>query len=157
MWYTEYLKEAEAEAKKATESPMHLADLIDACRAVDAIRTSSSIKYQRQYRPITGEPCMDIEMARDGALKNAKPEIIRFAARWRVDPDQIEKITAELMNTTGTYSQTLCGLSDAVLTKSQSTTLLEPRSRLTRFASISSSSMASQQALATVASSPSHQ
>jgi hypothetical protein len=100
---------------------------------------------------------MDIEMARDGALKNAKPEIIRFAARWRVDPDQIEKITAELMNTAGTYSQTLCGLPDAVLTKSQSTTLLEPRSRLTRFASISSSSMASQQALATVASSPSHQ
>jgi hypothetical protein len=118
MWYTEYLKEAEAEAKKATESPMHLADLIDACRAVDAIRTSSSIKYQRQYRPITGEPCMDIEMARDGVLKNAKPEIIRFAARWRVDPDQIEKITAELMNTAGTQSQTLCGLPAVVLTKS---------------------------------------
>lgn len=44
---------------------------------------------------------MDLEEARDGVLKNANPELCRIAARYRVNPRDLELATAELMNTAG--------------------------------------------------------
>jgi hypothetical protein len=54
-----------------------------------------------QKRKVTGEMCLDLEPARDGVLKNAGPDLIRVAARYRVNPNDLERATAELQNTAG--------------------------------------------------------
>ena len=41
---------------------------------------------------------MDKEIARDGLLPNAHRELLQLAARWRIDPENMEKHTAELVN-----------------------------------------------------------
>jgi hypothetical protein len=99
-WYTEYLSAAEAAAAEAKESPLPLADLIDMEHKDTKISTASSLEFHRQVRKHSGRWAMDKEMARDGVLKNAKKELVRLAARWRVSPDDdLEQKTAELINT----------------------------------------------------------
>ncbi|EED16359.1 conserved hypothetical protein [Talaromyces stipitatus ATCC 10500] len=98
-WYTLYLQSAEALAAKAEEPAVPLSDCVDLCRADEKIRTCSSADYHTQTRPITGEMCLDREPARDGVMVKAKDEIIRIAARYRVDPNDLERATAELQNT----------------------------------------------------------
>ncbi|KAF2811537.1 uncharacterized protein BDZ99DRAFT_559618 [Mytilinidion resinicola] len=98
-WYTEYLTEAETLAAKREQPSLPLSDLIDMCRADDAVRTSSSPSYHSQTRPVSGQFAMDMEPARDGVLKNAKPELLKIAARFRVDPNDIERACAEVQNT----------------------------------------------------------
>ncbi|KAI1501372.1 hypothetical protein F5X99DRAFT_383024 [Biscogniauxia marginata] len=97
-WYTEYLRAAEALAAEAKEPPLPLADLIDMERADPKISTCSSLEFHTQTRKYSGRWAMDKEIARDGVLPNAKAELVRLAARWRVDPDNLEKYTAELVN-----------------------------------------------------------
>ncbi|KAI8633674.1 hypothetical protein F5Y19DRAFT_461999 [Xylariaceae sp. FL1651] len=99
MWYVEYLRGAEALASEAKESPLPLADIIDMEREDEKIRTASSLEFHTQVRKHSGRWAMDKELARDGILPNAKAEILRLAARWRVDPDDVEQATAELINT----------------------------------------------------------
>ena len=99
-WYTEYLSAAEAAAREARESPLPLADIIDMERKDPKISTASSLDYHRQTRKHSGRWAMDKEMARDGVLRNAKNELVRLAARWRVSADDdLERKTAELINT----------------------------------------------------------
>jgi len=100
-WYTEYLTEAENLAAKKEQPSLPLSDLIDMCRADDSIRTSSSPSYHSQARPVSGQFAMDMEPARDGVLKNAKPELLKIAARFRVDPNDIERACAEIQNAAG--------------------------------------------------------
>ncbi|KAH6617171.1 hypothetical protein F5144DRAFT_623948 [Chaetomium tenue] len=99
MWYVEYLSDAEALAAQALETPLPLADLIDMEHADPKISTASSLDFHTQIRKHSGGWAMDKEFARDGVLPNAKPELLRLAARWRVDPDDLERTTAELINT----------------------------------------------------------
>lgn len=101
-WYTEYLSAAEAMAAEAKEPSLPLATIIDMEREDPKISTASSYEYHIQTRKYSGRWAMDKEMARDGILPNAKAEIVRLAARWRVDPDDLEKSTAELVNGAGT-------------------------------------------------------
>lgn len=98
MWYVEYLSEAEALAKEERESPLPLATLIDMEREDAKISTSSSLDFHTQTRKHSGRWAMDKELARDGVLPNAKHELLRLAARWRVDPNDVERATAELIN-----------------------------------------------------------
>ncbi|KAK3360973.1 hypothetical protein B0T24DRAFT_539940 [Lasiosphaeria ovina] len=105
-WYTEYLTTAEAAAKEAKESPLPLSTLVDMARQDPKISTASSWTFQTQTRRHSGRWAMDKEVARDGILANAKPQLVRLAARWRVaSPDKegddayLERKTAELMNT----------------------------------------------------------
>ncbi|KAL1963685.1 hypothetical protein VTN77DRAFT_7889 [Rasamsonia byssochlamydoides] len=107
-WYTEYLTSAEELAKKAEEPALPLSSCVDLARADDVIRNCSTLYYHTQKRPITGEMCVDLEPARDGVLAKAGPEIRRVAARYRVDPNDLERATAELQNTAGisTHSTT---------------------------------------------------
>ena len=98
-WYTEYLSAAEAAASEARESPLPLATIIDMERLDPKISTASSLDYHLQTRKHSGRWAMDKEMARDGVLGNAKAELVRLAARWRVDPDEVDRKTAELINT----------------------------------------------------------
>lgn len=100
-WYTEYLSAAEALAKEAKETPLPLATIVDMERQDPKISTASSLDYHTQTRKHSGRWAMDKEMARDGVLGNAKDELVRLAARWRVDPDDLDRATAELINTAG--------------------------------------------------------
>ena len=99
MWYKEYLSAAAAEAAKAEESPLPLSTIVDMVQADPAIKNSSSLYFHTQTRKHSGKWAMDKELARDGVLKNAKPQMVRLAARYRVDPDDVERATAELQNT----------------------------------------------------------
>lgn len=103
MWYTEYLSEAEALALEAKESPLPLATLVDMEHEDPKISTASSLDFHTQARKYSGRWAMDKEMARDGVLPDAKPELLRLAARWRVDPDDLDRATAELINTAGEF------------------------------------------------------
>lgn len=100
-WYTEYLTAAEAAARESQEPPLPLADIIDLERKDPKISTASSHDYHLQTRSHSGRWAMDKEMARDGVLANAKPELVRLAARWRVRPEDVEQKTAELINAAG--------------------------------------------------------
>lgn len=100
-WYIEFLTHAEKLARKAEEPALPLADLIDLMRADPKLSTASSLEYHTQTRKHSGIWAMDKEMARDGVMGNAREEYLRLAARWRVDPDDVERATAELINTAG--------------------------------------------------------
>ena len=104
-WYSEFLSKAEALADKAEEPALPLATLIDMMREDPKLSTASSLEYHTQTRKHSGGWSMDKEMARDGVMGNAKNEYLRLAARWRVDPHDVERVTAELLNTAGMYSQ----------------------------------------------------
>ena len=99
MWYTEYLTLAEQQVIKAEEPALPLSTLIDMERLDYKIRNSSSVHFHRQTRPHSGRWAMDKEIARDGVLKNAKAELVRLAARYRVPPPDLKQAAAELMNT----------------------------------------------------------
>jgi len=101
-WYIDYLSAAEAAASDAKEPSLPLATLVDMVRQDPKISTASSLDYHLQTRKHSGRWAMDKEMARDGVLPKAKPELVRLAARWRVDPNDLERATAELINTAST-------------------------------------------------------
>ncbi|ROV93897.1 hypothetical protein VPNG_09526 [Cytospora leucostoma] len=98
-WYIEFLTNAENLARKAEEPALPLATLIDMMREDPKLSTASSLEYHTQTRKHSGIWAMDKEMARDGVLGNAREEYLRLAARWRVDPNDVERATAELINT----------------------------------------------------------
>ncbi|KAL8699512.1 MAG: hypothetical protein Q9201_005963 [Fulgogasparrea decipioides] len=99
MWYHEYLETAEEKAIKAEEPALPLSTLIDMERINVAIRNCSSVYFHRQTRPGSGRWAMDLEIARDGVLKNAKAELVTLAARYRVSPPNLKQAVAELTNT----------------------------------------------------------
>lgn len=99
-WYTEYLTAAGAMAATSIESPLPLSACFDLERADPVISSSSSYYYHSQRRP-SGKWAADVEQARDGILVKAKTEICRIAARYRVDPNDLDRATAELINTAG--------------------------------------------------------
>lgn len=106
MWYVEYLSAAEKQAVEAKESPLSLSTIIDMQRDDPVIKNSSGLYIHTQTRKYSGKWAMDQELARDGVLKNAKPEMLRLAARYRVDPDDLERATAELINTASRHLRT---------------------------------------------------
>ncbi|KAL9081761.1 MAG: hypothetical protein Q9159_007052 [Coniocarpon cinnabarinum] len=99
MWYAEYLSAAAEEAVKAEEAPLPLSTIVDLVQADPVIKNSSSLYFHTQTRKHSGRWAMDQEFARDGVLKNAKQNMVRLVARYRVDPDDLERATAELQNT----------------------------------------------------------
>lgn len=98
-WYTDWMNKADKDAKRAVESALPLSDCLDLCRADSAIRNSSSIDFQHQFEG--GKFVLRKEMVRDGVCANAGIEIGRVAARFRVDPKDLERATAELINSAG--------------------------------------------------------
>lgn len=95
-WYTDWMNKVDRDAKRTEESALPLSDCLDLCRADDIIRNSSSIDFQRQFE---GDKfVMRKEMVRDGVCANAGKEIGCVAARYRVDPNDLDRATAELIN-----------------------------------------------------------
>lgn len=109
-WYTDYLTEAEKLSKRQVEPPLPLSACVDLARANEKIRNCSSPYYHMQKRKVTGEMCLDLEPARDGVLKNAGQDLIRVAARYRVDPNDLDRATAELQNTAGKFKSLTVGM-----------------------------------------------
>ena len=99
-WYRDYLVAAEAESLKHAESALPLSTCFDMEKADPKISTSSGYEYMAQRRP-SGRWAGDIEQARDGILAKSFDEIVRIAARYRVDPNDLDRATAELINTAG--------------------------------------------------------
>ena len=99
-FYREYLWAAEAEAANATESPLPLSACLDLERADPVISTASDYEYFAQRRK-SGKWAGDKEQTRDGILAKAKSQILRIAARYRVDPNDLDRATAELCNSAG--------------------------------------------------------
>ena len=99
-WYTEFFHKAEALAKEASSPALSLSEALDECRADPVISTCSSVDYQRQFE---GEGknrafVMRKEMIKDGVCGKAFDELAVVAARYRVDPNDLERATAELIN-----------------------------------------------------------
>lgn len=107
-WYIEFLTKAEKMTRKAEEPALPLATLMDMMRADPRLSTASSLEYHTQSRKHSGIWAMGKEMARDGVLANAGEEYLRLAARWRVDPNDVDRATAELINTAGMFSVKVC-------------------------------------------------
>ena len=78
---------------------MPLAELIDMAHNNPTIKNCSSLDFHTQTRPYSGSWAMDRDIVRDGVLPNAGPELLRLAMRWRVNPENLERHTAELINT----------------------------------------------------------
>ncbi|KAL9050446.1 MAG: hypothetical protein Q9162_006627 [Coniocarpon cinnabarinum] len=126
MWYAEYLSAAAEEAVKAEEAPLPLSTIVDLVQADPVIKNSSSLYFHTQTRKHSGRWAMDQEFARDGVLKNAKQNMVRLVARYRVDPDDLERATAELQNTAG-HSPLL---QDPSMTRAQKARLVESSGRV---------------------------
>ncbi|KAK3172078.1 hypothetical protein OEA41_004163 [Lepraria neglecta] len=78
-WYTEFLHKAEADAKQALYPALPLSEAIDEARADPFV--------------------MRKEIIKDGVCGNASVELGSVAARYRVEPNDLERATAELINT----------------------------------------------------------
>lgn len=100
-FWTDFLLSCETEASKATVPAMSLSDCIDACRADPVISTCASFSYQRQFRPISGEYCLDRDPIKEAVLGLAGNEMHALAIQYRVDPNNLERATAELINAAG--------------------------------------------------------
>lgn len=103
QFVTDFLVSCENEAAKTSQPALPLAACIDACRADPVISTCSSHYYHEQLRPVSGQPCMDDEPIRDAVLGKAINEMRAVAIQYRVDPNDLERATAELINTAGKF------------------------------------------------------
>lgn len=98
-WYTDFLNRVDADAKNKAESALPLSGCVEECMKDPVVAHCSSIEYQQQFE--NGKFVLRKEMIRDGVCANAGKEMGRIAARYRVDPNDLERATAELINTAG--------------------------------------------------------
>lgn len=94
----------QAAAATAETSGRALVALLGDVRADPALRTAARWD--------------DGDKLRDGILTRAPHEMIRYASRWRVDPDDLERRTAEMINAAGRRPDHLPGGSRRVVSSS---------------------------------------
>lgn len=88
-WLDPFLIEADQAAKQSRQPPDCLVNLLDKVRADK--KMSAAARWE------------DDNKVRDGIIARAKDEIVEYASRWRVEPDQLEEATAEMINACGKY------------------------------------------------------
>ncbi|KAL9130125.1 MAG: hypothetical protein Q9217_001599 [Psora testacea] len=100
-WYTEFLHKAEIDAAQAKAPALPLSACVDLARANPVIVNCSSVDYQRQFEGEGSQKkfVMRKEMIKDGVCGKAAGPLGIVAARYRVDPNDLERATAELINT----------------------------------------------------------
>lgn len=99
-WYTDFLHQAEDLAKKGEESALSMVECVDLAAQHPIIKTCSSYDYQRQFEG-EGEKkafVMRKEMIKDGVCGKGFEPLKVVAARYRVDPNDLERETAALIN-----------------------------------------------------------
>lgn len=88
-WTATFLLQAEAKAKQNTTNKT-LVELIHECQANEKLRNS----------PHWDDP----NKVRDGIFKRAANEMIDIASQWHVKPEDLEKKTAEMINTAAFFT-----------------------------------------------------
>lgn len=102
MYYPEFLRVAEAYARIDNGEPIALSNCVDECLRNSVITTCSTVDVHFQFKD--GMWKVEKEMVRDYVCKKAFHELAQVCSRYRVDPDDLDRATAELINTTGTTS-----------------------------------------------------
>ncbi|KAJ4361267.1 hypothetical protein N0V95_002036 [Ascochyta clinopodiicola] len=123
MYYNEFLSETERLAAEANETALPLSELLFECRNYQSILTCSGTEYHFQLE--NGKWFVEVEMVRDGVCAKAWDDMARVCSRYRVNPNDLERATAELINATG-ESQSLTSL-----TNEQKARVLEYTGRVT--------------------------
>ena len=103
-WYHDFMRKTEkVGASPEAESPLPLSDCVDLCRADPVVRRCSSVDYHQTFEEVEmgAKMVMRVEFVKDGVLANAYDEMVAIASRYRVDPNDLERATAELINTIG--------------------------------------------------------
>lgn len=101
MYYNDFLGAAEKEAHRQSESVLSLAECAEECQKDPVISTCSDVDVHFQVEE--GSWKVEKEMIRDYVCGRAFNEMARVCARYRVDPNDIERATAELINTAGKF------------------------------------------------------
>lgn len=104
MYYNDFLFATERLAGKAIEPALPLSELLHECQNYPSILSCSGPEYHHQLQP-NGQWFVTIEMVRDGVCAKAFDDMSRVCARYRVNPDDLERATAELINSTGESAQ----------------------------------------------------
>lgn len=100
-WYTEFLQHVEKEASNSEGTNLPLSNCISLANQDTAIRNCSNLDLCGQ---LEGDKyVLREEMVRDGVCKHAFKEMAQIAARYRVDPKEIQRATAELINTSSKF------------------------------------------------------
>lgn len=86
IWIAAFLQEAE-KAAKGKRSSKSMVELLDEIRADQKLSTAAHWD--------------DGNKIRDGIMKRAPDEMIKYASQWIVEPDQLEEKTAEMINAAG--------------------------------------------------------
>ena len=99
-WYTDFLHQAEDLGKKGEQSALSMVECVDLAAQHPVIKTCSTYDYQRQFEG-EGEKrsfVMRKEMIKDGVCGKGFEPLKVVAARYRVDPNDLERETAALIN-----------------------------------------------------------
>jgi Questin oxidase-like len=99
MYYNDFFSAAERLASEAKETALPLSELLFECRKYPSILECSGTEYHTQLE--NGKWFVEVEMVRDGVCAKAFDDMARVCARYRVDPSDLERATAELINATG--------------------------------------------------------
>ncbi|KAH8698367.1 hypothetical protein BGW36DRAFT_426077 [Talaromyces proteolyticus] len=97
MYYNDFLKYTELQAQYSPEPRLSLLECLEACREDPVISTCSSVDIHHQV--VNGSWKVEKEMIRDYVCGKAFKEMATVCARYRVDEDDVERATAELINT----------------------------------------------------------
>lgn len=100
-WYTDFFKHSEVAAKTSTLPALSLSGCVDLAYQDVTIRNCSKWTYCNQFEGI--KYVLREEMIKDGVCKHAFEELSQVAARYRVDPNDLPRATAELINTAGKH------------------------------------------------------
>lgn len=99
MYYNDFLFHTEKKARLGQESALSLAECMDECAKDPIISTCSNVDVHFQIAE--GSWKVEKEMIRDYVCGPAFDAMARVCARYRVDPDDLDRATAELINTSG--------------------------------------------------------
>ena len=88
VWISDFLQGAEkaAQGKRSSKSMVAL---------LDEIRADQELSTAAHWE--------DGNKIRDGIMKRAPDEMIKYASQWTVEPDQLEERTAEMINAAGIF------------------------------------------------------
>jgi hypothetical protein len=95
-----FLQGVEETVAAGNVEPAFLADIMEFAGKDAVVKSSANIKFFRQFNE-KGEMFAELDHIRDGVLAVAGSHIVKLAAQWQVKPDEVERKTAELINTAG--------------------------------------------------------
>lgn len=99
MYYNDFLTYTELQARYTNEPSLSLIECMEKCRDDPVISTCSSVDVH--YQVVNGSWKVEKEMIRDYVCGKAFKEMATVCAQYRVNEDDIERASAELINAAG--------------------------------------------------------